>query len=214
MNASQSAGDGGNRPPREAVEGMASVFRVMRELPFTLDEMTVDDIPTVMSIERRVFSAMWTSGIYRRELVANPWSHYRVLRGRRSDLPPLLAYGGVWQMDRSAHIPTIATHPDYQGMGLGSYLLLHLLLLGESLGCTEATLEVRLSNHPAQKLYLRYGFEVVGIRHRYYNDNGEDALIMTRPTLVRADLEAELMALLPDLAARWRHPLRVEDSEG
>ncbi len=176
----------------------------MASLPFVLDTMTLEDIPAVMSIERRVFSAMWTSGIYRRELTENPWSHYLVLRAKGSDLPPILAYGGVWQMDRSAHIPTIATHPDYQGKGLGSYLLLHLLLVGEKLGCHEATLEVRASNHPAQRLYLRYGFEVVGIRYRYYNDNGEDALIMTRPSLVREELQMELAHLHPRLERIWQ----------
>ncbi len=165
--------------------------------------MTVDDIPAVMSIERRVFPAMWTSGIYRREITANPWSHYYVLRSTQPSLPLILAYGGVWQVDRSAHIPTIATHPDFQGRGLGGYLLLHLLLKGEALGCTEATLEVRASNYPAQRLYLRYGFEVVGIRPRYYHNNGEDALIMTRPTLHREDLEAELAQLLPFLYQHW-----------
>ncbi len=182
----------------------------MTDLPFVLDAMTLDDIPAVMSIERRVFSSMWSSGIYRRELTANPWSHYRVVRPTRPDLPPILAYGGVWQMDRSAHIPTIATHPDYQGRGLGSYVLLHLLLLGEKLGCHEATLEVRASNHAAQRLYLRYGFEVVGIRYRYYNDNGEDALIMTRPSLVREELQMELRRLRPWLQERWANILQTE----
>jgi len=177
----------------------------MPDLPFFLDKMTVEDIPEVMRIERRVFSAMWTSGIYRRELTANPWSHYRVLRPTQPALPPILAYGGVWQMDKSAHIPTIATHPDYQGRRLGSYLLLHLMMLGEKLGCTQATLEVRASNYGAQKLYLRHGFEVAGIRYHYYNDNGEDAIIMTRPTLVASELQAELAAVEDDLRLRWRY---------
>ena len=179
----------------------------MSDLPFFLDEMTVADIPEVMRIERRVFSAMWTSGIYQRELTANPWSHYYVLRPIRPELPPILAYGGVWQMDKSAHIPTIATHPDYQGRRLGSFLLLHLLIKGAELGCTEATLEVRASNYPAQRLYLRHDFEVAGIRYHYYNDNGEDALIMTRPTLHQEALRAELASLEADLAARWQRYL-------
>ncbi len=175
----------------------------MSKFPFILDNMTVDDIPAVMSIERKVFSAMWTSGIYRRELTVNPWSHYLVLRATHPDLPPILAYGGVWKMDLSAHIPTIATHPQHQGKKLGSYLLLHLLLLGESMGCREATLEVRMSNHAAQRLYLRYGFEIAGVRYRYYNDNGEDALIMTRPSLVREEIQAELLRLRPLLQQHW-----------
>jgi len=184
-----------------------SPYHPMSDLPFILDEMTVEDIPEVMRIERRVFSAMWTSGIYHRELTANPWSHYYVLRPNNPGLPPILAYGGVWQMDISAHIPTIATHPDYQGRKLGGYLLLQLMIKGRQLGCNEATLEVRASNYPAQKLYLRYGFEVVGIRHHYYHDNGEDAVIMTRPTLVLAELQADLESLEAYLRPRWRRYL-------
>lgn len=182
-------------------------------LPFILDEMTVADIPEVMRIERRVFSAMWTSGIYQRELTANPWSHYYVLRAQRPQLPPILAYGGVWQMDQSAHIPTIATHPDHQGRGLGSYLLLHLLLKGEELGCTEATLEVRASNYPAQQLYLRYDFEVAGVRYHYYHDNGEDAVIMTRPSLNRDELLATLRQVEAELQIRWRGYLLSRPTE-
>jgi len=181
----------------------------MSNPPFSLDEMTLADIPEIMRIERRVFSATWTSGVYQRELTANPWSYYYVLRRTQPDMPPILAYGGVWQMDKSAHIPTIATHPDYQGHRLGSYLLIHLLLKGEALGCTEATLEVRASNYPAQRLYLRHGFEVAGIRYHYYNDNGEDALIMTRPSLIRKDLLAELELAGEIIAMHWR---RLADS--
>jgi len=80
-----------------------------------------------------------------------------------------------------------------------------LLIKGEKLGCTEATLEVRSSNYTAQKLYLRYGFEVAGIRYHYYNDNGEDAIIMTRPTLASEALQSELAAIEADLQMRWRH---------
>jgi len=176
----------------------------MPKLPFSLDEMTLADIPEIMRIERRVFSATWTSGIYQRELTANPWSYYYVLRSAQAGLPPILAYGGVWQMDKSAHIPTIATHPNYQGRRLAGYLLIHLLLKGEDLGCTEATLEVRASNYPAQRLYLRHNFEAAGIRYHYYNDNGEDALIMTRPSLIRKDLLAELEIIEKTIHLNWR----------
>ncbi len=172
-------------------------------LPFSLDTMKLEDIPDVMRIERRVFSAMWSSGIYRRELTVNKWSHYFVLRPQPAGPEPILAYGGVWQMDISAHIPTIATHPAYQGRKLGSYLLLNLLLKGAALGCTEATLEVRASNAVAQRLYLRHHFEVVGLRYHYYHDNGEDAVIMTRPTLLIADLQRELAALTALLPSLW-----------
>jgi ribosomal-protein-alanine N-acetyltransferase len=165
--------------------------------------MLLDDLPKVMAIERRVFSQAWTSGIYRRELTANPWSHYRLLRSLAPELPPILAYGGIWQLEETAHIPTIATHPRFTGRKLGAYLLLHLLILAQSLGCAEATLEVRVSNKPAQALYRRTHFAEVGRRRRYYSDNNEDALIMTRPTLVAAELHAELSAIEAKLRENW-----------
>ncbi len=161
--------------------------------------MRLDDIPDIMAIERRVFSQAWTGGIYRRELTANPWSHYRVLRtilgATTPPLPPILAYGGIWQMVETAHIPTIATHPRFTGRHLGSYLLLHLLLLAQQLSCTEATLEVRVSNARAIALYQRHGFTEAGRRRRYYSDNNEDALIMTRPTLLATELQDELAGI-------------------
>ncbi len=172
------------------------------QLPVVIDAMQLSDIPDVMRIERQVFRMSWSSGIYQRELTANPWSHYFVLRPRHEQLPPILAYGGVWQMDTAAHIPTIATHPDYRGLGLGGYLLCHLLLVGVHLGCREATLEVRASNRVAQHLYGKLGFVVVGSRPHYYSDNLEDALIMTLAPLDADALQAELRARGHHLASQ------------
>ncbi|RME48518.1 MAG: ribosomal-protein-alanine N-acetyltransferase [Chloroflexi bacterium] len=177
--------------------------------------MRLTDIPAVMAIERRAFPTAWSSGIYRRELTANPWSHYLVLRARKFALPPILAYGGVWQMDRSGHIPTLATHPDFRRKKLASYLLVHLLQLAQELGCTEATLEVRASNAAAQRLYLRHGFSYVGRRRGYYANPVEDALIMTRSDLRREQLAAELAAVEEAVRAVWlAAPADPEDTSG
>lgn len=177
---------------------------MLAPLPFSLEPMQLADITHVMTIERRVFTMEWSTGIYRQELTANPWSHYFVLRASQPDLPPVLSYGGIWQMDIAAHVPTIATHPDFSGRGLGSFLLLHLLNVGCDLGCTEATLEVRASNQNAQRLYLRHGFAEVGRRRGYYSDNWEDALIMTRPELVKDDLLAEFQDARVYLLQNWQ----------
>jgi ribosomal-protein-alanine N-acetyltransferase len=66
----------------------------------------------------------------------------------------------------------------------------------------EATLEVRLSNLPARKLYEKYGFRPVGIRPRYYSDNGEDALIMTTEALGSPPMQERLERLRTALEAR------------
>ncbi|MCO6451249.1 MAG: ribosomal protein S18-alanine N-acetyltransferase [Caldilineales bacterium] len=173
-------------------------------LPFRLEPMRLTDIPHVMAIERQVFTLQWTSGIYRQEITSNRWSHYFVLRTTRSDLPVVLSYGGIWQMDIAAHIPTIASHPDFSCRGLGSLMLLHLLDVGYDLGCTEATLEVRDSNVQAQRFYERHGFKLVGRRKGYYSDNWEDALLMTRQALIKDELAVEITQAGARAERRWR----------
>jgi len=77
-----------------------------------------------------------------------------------------------------AHVTTIALHPDYRGRGLGELLLTNLIDISYDIGAKWVTLEVRVSNYIAQNLYRKYGFREAGLRHRYYSDNQEDALIM------------------------------------
>jgi ribosomal-protein-alanine N-acetyltransferase len=82
-----------------------------------------------------------------------------------------------------AHITTFAVDPRYRRRRIGERLLLSLLDLSVDRHAREATLEVRLSNLAARRLYEKYGFRPVGIRPRYYSDNQEDALIMTTEPL-------------------------------
>ena len=82
-----------------------------------------------------------------------------------------------------AHITTFAIHPDWRRRRLGERLLLALLDVALDRRAAEATLEVRLSNLAARRLYEKFGFRPVGIRPRYYSDNNEDALIMTTDRL-------------------------------
>ena len=82
-----------------------------------------------------------------------------------------------------AHITTFAVHPAWRRQRIGERLLLAFLDLARDRHAREATLEVRLSNIAARRLYEKYGFRPVGLRPRYYSDNGEDALIMTTEPL-------------------------------
>jgi ribosomal-protein-alanine N-acetyltransferase len=95
----------------------------------------------------------------------------------------IVAYGGIWLMVDEAHITTFAVHPRYRRRRIGERLLLAMFALSIDRHAREATLEVRLSNLAARRLYEKYGFRPVGIRPRYYSDNGEDALIMTTEPL-------------------------------
>ncbi len=107
-----------------------------------------------------------------------------LLPGRQSvtvstpNLASIIGFAGLWLMVDEAHITTIAIHPDFRRRGLGEFLLVSLIDIAYSIGAKWVTLEVRVSNYNAQNLYRKYGFREAGVRHRYYSDNQEDALIM------------------------------------
>src|SRR5690349_3450713 len=94
------------------------------------------------------------------------------------ELRSIVGYAGIWIMTDEAHITTIASHPDVRGMGVGEFLLVALIHRAIEIGARWMTLEVRASNSVAQNLYRKYTFKEMGVRRRYYSDNGEDALVM------------------------------------
>lgn len=144
-----------------------------------IEPMRLTDLPEVLAIERASFSSPWPPNAYRTELETNRLAHYLVVRaGRR-----IVAYAGIWLMVDEAHITTFAVAPAWRRRGIGERLLLALLDLAIDCHASEATLEVRLSNVPARRLYEKYGFRPVGLRPHYYSDNNEDALIMTTERL-------------------------------
>ena len=162
-----------------------------------VEPMTLDDLAAVHRIEMASFSVPWPDDAYRSEIQANRLASYLVVR---SD-DDLVAYGGIWLMVDEAHVTTFAVDPAWRRQRVGETLLLALLDLALARHAREATLEVRLSNVPARRLYEKYGFRPVGLRPRYYSDNGEDALIMTTEPLTGATMRARLAGLRAALAA-------------
>ncbi|HLZ29799.1 MAG TPA: ribosomal protein S18-alanine N-acetyltransferase [Chloroflexota bacterium] len=108
------------------------------------------------------------------------------------ELRSIVGYAGIWVMTDEAHVTTIATHPAVRGQGVGELLLLALIHRGIEVGARWTTLEVRASNTVAQSLYRKYTFKEMGVRRRYYSDNGEDALVMWTDAL---DSESFLAAM-------------------
>jgi ribosomal-protein-alanine N-acetyltransferase len=94
------------------------------------------------------------------------------------DQPHIAGFAGMWFMYDEAHITTIGVDPVYRGRHLGELLLLAMIEEALRREATWVTLEVRVSNNVAQRLYRKYGFTIHGTRRRYYSDNGEDAYIM------------------------------------
>ncbi len=158
-------------------------------------EMTLADIPAVHRIERASFPTPWPLYAFRHELETNRLARYLVVRAGGE----IVAYAGVWLMVDEAHVTTFAVAPAWRARGIGGRLLLAVLRLANEMGAGVATLEVRLSNLVARRLYEKYGFRPVGIRPRYYSDNGEDALIMTTEALA----EPQMVERLAGLAQRY-----------
>lgn len=160
-------------------------------LRVSIEAMRLEDLDEVQRIEEASFTTPWPPNAYRSELLTNRLASYLVARsdGR------IVAYGGMWLMVDEAHITTFAVHPAWRRQRIGERLLLAFLDLARDRRAREATLEVRLSNLAARRLYEKYGFRPVGLRPRYYSDNNEDALIMTTEPLDDPQLRARIERL-------------------
>ena len=158
--------------------------------------MQASDIPEVMAIESVSFGQHhWSGDSFRNEL-KNHMGRYFALRYRSEEETStnqesvLIGYGGLWMILDEAHITTLAVTPTWRGKHLGELLLIQLLDTCLGHNTRWATLEVRASNASAQALYYKYGFQSMGLRYRYYQDNQEDALIMTTPNIQTEDYKA------------------------
>jgi len=135
--------------------------------------LTYDDLPAVAAIERRAFPTPWSIAMFVLELSKPTGLCLAALRdGRLTGYTICSRYDTVW------HVMNIAVAPEARRRGVATRLLAELYArAGES---SQITLEVRRSNQGAIDLYHREGFRIAGMRRRYYQDNGEDALIMWR----------------------------------
>ena len=133
-------------------------------------------IAGVCVVETLSFAVPWTERMFHDEL-RNPLSRYVVLLDRQNP-GTVIAYAGYWKILDEGHITNVAVHPDWRGRKAAAYLMQQMMQLAATEGLTSMTLEVRRSNLAAQGLYTKLGFAVEGVRPNYYEDNGEDALIM------------------------------------
>jgi ribosomal-protein-alanine N-acetyltransferase len=136
--------------------------------------LTYADLPQVISIERRAFPTPWSLAMFVLELSKPGGVCLAALRDER-----IVAYCICSRYDIVWHLMNIAVDPDHRREGLATALLSELVHRVGG-GAARITLEVRQSNQGAIDLYERFGFLTAGMRRRYYQDNGEDALIMWR----------------------------------
>jgi ribosomal-protein-alanine N-acetyltransferase len=142
--------------------------------------MKLEDIHRVHEIDVLSFPLPWPEKSYLFELIENPTTLALVAEIVPSYTKPLvIGMAVVWIVVDEAHIATIAIHPEFQGLGIGKKLLAEALRQSIQRGAILATLEVRETNLFAQQMYTKFGFTIVGHRYHYYQDNNEDAVLMT-----------------------------------
>jgi [ribosomal protein S18]-alanine N-acetyltransferase len=183
------------------VAGAREDRRAVHLIELSITPASPDDIDAIDEIEHHSFKSPWSRSTFEGELLRE-WARLDVGRiGSR-----IVTFANYWLVlprgdqhaapdprgaqhrdhDREQaafgelHLLAIATHPDHRGRGIATTMLAHVLDAARSTGCSLATLEVRRSNTPAIALYERAGFKTVHVRTRYYQDDGEDALVMLR----------------------------------
>ena len=143
-------------------------------MSWTLRRAERRDLAGMLEIERTRFPEPWTRGMLLDELAQVDTRYYAVAveAGR------VVGFVGVMRVLDEVHVNTVGVRADYEGRGLGRALLEHALARAVELGARRATLEVAVSNERARALYQRLGFAPVGVRRRYYERTGEDALVL------------------------------------
>ncbi|HNY67189.1 MAG TPA: ribosomal protein S18-alanine N-acetyltransferase [Bacillota bacterium] len=144
-------------------------------MEYTVSLMTLADVDDVVEIERQSFPIPWSRAAFIDELTRNERALYVVIRDESGTM---VGYGGMWLVCDEAHVTNIAVRSDRRRHGVGTAIMVGLMGFAQSKGADRMTLEVRVSNLPAQELYRGLGFVPAGVRPRYYIDNREDALIM------------------------------------
>ncbi len=147
---------------------------VWKMTQLTVTGMLSIHVERVLEIEALSFPMPWSRQSFEFELTENEFAYYIVALVNQQ----VVGYAGAWLVLDEAHITNVAVHPNFRGKKIGRLLMTELIRRVLVKGALKMTLEVRLSNHIAQKLYQSLGFEPMGRRKRYYSDNNEDAIIM------------------------------------
>ena len=142
-------------------------------------EMRKEHLGQVAELETICFSDPWSYDAFENEL-DNERSSYFVLENKMDESveKAIIGYCGYWKIFDEAHIMNLAVAPAFRGKHLGDVLMQEMIGHARKQDIKHMTLEVREGNKVAKKLYEKYGFKVLGMRRNYYQDNGENALVM------------------------------------
>lgn len=140
-----------------------------------IEKLSLAHLDDIMEIEKGCYGAHhWSRDSFAQEL-NNPCANYVVAINEKNKC---VGYMGIWKIFDEAHVTNLAVHPKFQKKGVAHLLIIASLDLCYREKIKYVTLEVRESNERAKKLYDSFGFKSLGVRKKYYQDNGEDAIIM------------------------------------
>ncbi len=152
-------------------------------------------IGRVTKIEATVYPRPWSKALFFSELSQGRARRYLVARHRGM----IVGYAGMMFMPGEAHVTNIAVDPDYHGLKVGSRLLLTLVTDAMARSSDILSLEVRVSNDPAQRMYEKFGFDKVGRRRGYYVETNEDAYVMSVKDALGTEYRLRLKAIREEL---------------
>jgi [ribosomal protein S18]-alanine N-acetyltransferase len=196
-----------------------------------IQQLSQKDLSRVLELDQLCFGGLWTPQGYQRELDSpnsdllglwkekgetvitpgeNPLELCLESSESVSESSSLVGMGCLWSILDEAHITILGIDPHYQRQGLGQVMLYGLLKSAQARQLQWATLEVRVSNQSAIALYRKFGFKDVGRRKGYYQDTGEDALILWRNGLKHPDFDQSLRQWEQEIRSR----LDMEEGRG
>lgn len=162
-------------------------------MSYTIRRMTLEDVPQVHAIEWATFPTPWSEQSFIDEMTKNVCARYMVAEEDGA----ILAFAGAWMILDEGHITNIAVAKEHRGRGIGKAVTEALKQYAANLGVQYMTLEVRRSNLVAQTMYKKLGFIELGYRKRYYEDNGEDALLMVCQDMPEPEEDFEDIPVIP-----------------
>jgi len=170
------------------------------------------DIAQVTEIDHEAFTDQWPAANYEREL--ERWLAHCIVACPEEGKPTpsgkeyVIGAAGFWMLNDEAHVTNLSVRNSHRRRGIGELLLIAMIDMALEMDARIITLEVRASNTAAQSLYGKYGFARVGLRRGYYQDDKEDAVLMTVESPSSARFQTLLKRLKRAHNRRWRVPLR------
>jgi len=138
---------------------------------------TEADLDAIMEIEEACFNEPWQRDAMRDEITRSAWS--TVIKAEIEG--EIAGFAVYWTVADERHLQNVATAPAYRRRGVGNALVRHVVDQARRTSAAVVFLEVRVSNEAAKRLYAAHGFREIGVRRGYYQDNGEDAIVMGLP---------------------------------